>query len=396
VQPGVIPSERQVRGISCVKAKPSILAFITSYLPEVGGAEIALRQIAERLSDEYNFHILTARSSPNNPRGETSPVASVRRLGIGSPVDKWLLPVLVWPAWRMVRRDLARGAKTILWGMDITQASLSASLIRRFVPRVPFALTIQYGGGPERVARGRWGLIRLAFEQMLSRVDYVTAISSPLLELAREYGYGGPAVLIPNGVDLDRFRPRGPRSGSRRPTIISTSRLVGKNGIDTLLQAIQLLARDYPAVECRIVGDGPERSNLERLAASLGLREAVRFCGSVPHEDVPRHLWESDVFVRPSRSEGMGNSFVEAMAAGLPVIGTRVGGIPEIIQDGETGLLAQVNDPADLAEKIRLLLTQPDLAARLAQRGQAVARDRFDLSAIARKYALVFEQLLKA
>jgi glycosyltransferase involved in cell wall biosynthesis len=257
-------------------------------------------------------------------------------------------------------------------------------------------LTIQYGESADRVAHGRGGLIRRSFQLMLERSTYVTAISAPLLDLARAYGYQGPLTLIPNGVDIERWRPKDPRPLLARPTVISVSRLVRKNGIDTLLRAVALLTGEFPTIECRIIGDGPERERLGRLAADLGLARVVRFLGSLPHADVPRQLWESSVFARPSRSEGMGTSFVEAQAAGIPVVGTRVGGIPDIIRDEETGLLVDVDQPADLAAKIRGVLTDRSLAARLAREGLESVHERFDADEIARRYAAVFDSALGA
>ncbi len=376
-----------------MSARPRIIAFITSYFPDVGGAEVALRQVAERLSEQFEFHIVTSRRRPDSPRAEILKEGRLWRWGIGTPIDKWLLPILAPSGLR--RLVVESGSPSLLWGIDITQASLAAARLRRRNPGLPLVITIQYGEAPERLASGRGGLIRRSFRTMLSRADHVTAISTPLLALAKEYGYRGPATLIPNGVDAERFRCREPRSPSRPPTVITVGRLVPKNGVDTLLKATSLLRADLPGLQCRIVGDGPERARLEALTRDLGLGGTVRFCGTVSHEAVAQHLWESDVFVRPSRSEGMGTAFVEALAAGLPIVGTPVGGIADVIREGETGLLSQVDRPQDLAEKIRLLLTRNDLASGLAGRGLAMVRERFDADRVAERYAEVFRETLR-
>jgi glycosyltransferase involved in cell wall biosynthesis len=295
---------------------------------------------------------------------------------------------------RLIKEESAHRT-TVLWGMDITQASLSAAFLHRLDSRLPLVLTVQYGETPARLASGRLGMIRRSFKHMLSCADRVTAVSTSLLDLAREHGYTGPALLIPNGVDLGRFRRPEGQPSPPHPTVITVSRLVNKNGLETLLRALPMVLHEYPALDCCVVGDGPQRPRLERLAAELGVANAVRFLGGVPHEDVPRHLWRGDVFVRPSRSEGMGTAFVEALAAGLPIIGTCVGGIADIIRDGETGLFAQVDEPADLAHKIRLLLADRGLAARLAEQGLAWVRDRYDAESVARRYSAVFEEALR-
>jgi phosphatidylinositol alpha-1,6-mannosyltransferase len=376
-----------------VSARPRIIAFITSYFPDVGGAEIALRQVADRLAGQFEFHIVASRRRLASPRTEIMNEGRLWRWGIGSPIDKWLLPVVAASGLRRMVAEI--GSPALLWGIDITQASLAAAVLRRRNPGLPLVITIQYGETPERLESGRGGLIRRSFRTMLSLADHVTAISTPLLALARDHGYRRPVTLIPNGVDVERFRCRNPRSPSRPPTVVTVGRLVPKNGVDTLLRAVSLLRSDLPGLQCRIVGDGPERARLEALARDLGLGGAARFYGSVSHEAVAQHLWESDVFARPSRSEGMGTAFVEALAAGLPIVGTPVGGIVDVIRDGETGLLTPVDQPADLAEKIRLLLTRREFAASLVHQGAAVVRERFDADRVAERYAQVFRETLR-
>ncbi len=378
-----------------MKAKPKVIAFITSYFPDVGGAEVALRQVARRLSDDFEFVVVTARRRRERLVEETVDGGRILRLGLGSALDKWCLPALAPQLRRWLMREQVAGAKMVLWGVDITQASLLASLVGWNDPQLPLILTIQYGEGPERLASGRLGLIRFSFRHMLRQAHYVTAVSTPLLEAARRYGYAGSASRIPNGVDLGLFRRPDGLSAPPRPTIITVSRLVAKNGIGTLIRAMPLLSRTFPSIECRVVGDGPARRRLEQLAADLGVAGAVRFYGTLPHADIPRYLWESHVFVRPSRSEGLGNAFIEALAAGLPIVGTRVGGIPDFLLEGKTGLLARLDDPADLAERIRILLAEKELAGKLAAQGLAIVRANYDADVIATRYASIFQKVLE-
>ena len=375
--------------------RAEIIALITSYFPAIGGAEVALRQVAERLSAEFDFLIVTSRGRPTLPKAEFAREGLIWRLGFGSTMDRWLLPITSEAVHRRIRQRRGEGSRMILWGMDVSQASLTASFLHRRNPDIPFVLTIQYGEAPGRLAHGRMGLIRRSFEHMLGQADQVTAVSNPLAELARTHGHRGPISVIPNGVDIDRFR-RDPAHGSTGgPTVVTVSRLVRKNGVDCLLQAIARLKQDVPGIVCRIIGDGPERSSLMRLSSDLGISSSVLFLGKVLHEEIPRHLWESDIFVRPARSEGMGTAFVEAMASGLPVIGTAVGGVPDVIHDGETGLLAEVDHPDDLARKIRRVLADKELAARLARQGMAMVLERFDAEFVSRRYAHVFREALR-
>lgn len=374
-------------------ARPAIFVFTTAYYPLIGGAEIAIQEIAKRLKNEFRFFVITARMSPSLSKRESRPESTVIRVGFGSKFDKWLMPVLAIPYFsREIRNQGIAPSRVILWGMDISAGALGASFLKIIFPRLPFVFSIQYGYGEERLRRGRFGMIRRAFVFMLRRADSVTAISSYLADAARQFGYQKKVELLPNGVDLKQFSARKKEPRSLPPTVITVSRLVQKNGVDILIRAVAEVKKFLPDIRCRIIGDGPERKSLERLAKSLGLERACGFYGGVPYEELPGHLAGANVFARPSRSEGMGNAFIEALAAGLPVIGTPVGGITDIIRDGETGLFCRVEDPADLASKIIALLTNPSLVSSIVSNGRKMVEERFSWGRIASAFGELFRR----
>lgn len=375
--------------------KPAVFVFTTAYHPFIGGVEVAIQEVTQRLKGEFDFFIFTARFRRDLARRETRGEGTIIRVGVGSAVDKWLFPVWGILSALGERRRL-RGRRTLLWGMDISAGAGVAAALNLLIPQLPFVLTIQYGYGGKRLARGRLGLIGLGFRFMLGRADAVTAISTYLAGTARQFGYRRDVAVIPNGVAVERFRAdRNHRTDPARPTLITVSRLVPKNGVDTLIRAIAVIKPDIPGIRCHILGGGPERPALEALARSLKVEPAIQFFGSVPYETVPSHLAAADIFVRPSRSEGMGNAFVEALAAGLPIIGTPVEGILDIIRDGETGLFCRVDDPADLTEKIKRLLTDRELARRIVKNGQAMAEERFSWDSITLTYRQIFKRTLE-
>jgi glycosyltransferase involved in cell wall biosynthesis len=184
-------------------------------------------------------------------------------------------------------------------------------------------------------------------------------------------------VVIPNGVKMDG----GDRRISRgRPvtTILTVANLRAEKAHQVLLAAAAELRPRHPYLRYLIAGDGPRLAELKKLASSLGLDTQVSFLGH--REDVPALLADADVFVLPSRSEAFPNGAIEAMAAGLPVIASRVGGLLDLIDEGRTGLLVEPDDPAALAAAIESLVLSPVRAEMLgaSARDEVTRRYSFD------------------
>jgi glycosyltransferase involved in cell wall biosynthesis len=180
-------------------------------------------------------------------------------------------------------------------------------------------------------------------------------------------------TVIPNAIDT-RTAPRA-RHASDPPRIITVGRLAWPKDPQTLLDALgRLRKRTFAAV---IVGDGPQRPGAEARIRELGLASSVQILGA--RDDVPDLLARSDVFVLASRSEGGPISILEAMAAGLPVVASAVGGVGELVQDGSTGLLAPAGDAGALAAAVQRLLDDPELRHRMGEAGRRRAAERFDV-----------------
>lgn len=168
--------------------------------------------------------------------------------------------------------------------------------------------------------------------------------------------------------------------------IISTSSLIPRNGLDTLIQACSLLKIRW---QLTIAGDGPEEEKLKKLAKGL----PVQFLGRVTNNKIPQLLRMSNLFVRPSRFEGFGSSFIEAMAAGIPVIGTPVGGITDFIDNKKTGLLVPPNDYKALAEAMEKLYKDKTLYHALVKNGRRLVRGKYDWDLIASQVYNEMEKL---
>lgn len=205
-----------------------------------------------------------------------------------------------------------------------------------------------------------------------------------------------------NGVDLKRFSPRPPSRGLRDaaglrghgPVVVSAGRLVAYKGYDHLIEAARLLRMERPDVEWVIAGDGELRSALTERCQRHGLRGLVHFLGW--RDDLPDLLSLADLFVSPALGEHFGRVLIEAMAMGKPVVATASGGVPEVVVDGETGLLVPPADPAALAEAVRALLEDPVRRRQLGEAGRARAEAKFSLAQHAEAIGAVYEECTEA
>lgn len=232
-----------------------------------------------------------------------------------------------------------------------------------------YRLVVSVHGGD--VLRPSSGLHQWSVRRLLGGADRVVCVSAGVMAAATSLAPGSAhrTTQIPNGVDVGFWGAlAGPRMGGRQdaaPTIVAVGALRPVKGHDLLIRALPAVAADHPEVSLRILGEGPSRDSLRRLAAELGVDDRLRLEGAQPPEEVRAALAEARAFVLPSRSEGMPLALLEAMAARVPVVATRVGAVPELVEDGVTGLLVEPEDVAGLGRALSLLLGDARVRARL-------------------------------
>lgn len=396
-----------------------VLIFSLAYYPKnVGGAEVAIREITDRIAeDDIVFHLVTMRFYPEQPAVEQIGHVMVHR--IGSPREAmftrrskpllYLSKILfILRAAREAKRLHAKHRFDACWAM-MSYMTLPIVLARVFGMRVPYGITLQEGDSHEHVFSRLhilpfMPLVRYAFRH----ASVVQAISHFLADWARELGFPGEVLVIPNGVDVERFGA--PMSDEVRTEImalvgkregelwlIHTGRYVHKNALDVVVRALPLLP---PRVHFLAVGEGSEQRALRALAEKLGVSARYHEHPYVPIEELPKFLHTCDVFVRPSRTEGMGNSFIEAMAAGLPVIGTRAGGIADFLfgKEGganqQTGWTVRIDSPEDIAKALGDI--EGDHGARdiVVARAHDIVRTRYEWNTIAHQIRTRFFEAL--
>lgn len=387
-----------------------VLIFSLNYYPRfIGGAEVAIKEITDRISpEEIEFHMLTLRVDSTLPREERIGNVIVHRIGPSRPnpsiADLKKYPLHYLKYWYQFAAALYAGRlhKTHhfdgVWAMMAHSCGIPAGIFKTFHPDVKYLLTLQEGDPPEHIeklARPVWPL----FVRGFTKADALQTISNFLMTWGKRMGFkGGIAEVVPNAVNTSHFAQSytddelaaaktsiGKKKGD--VFLVTTSRLVHKNAIDDVIRALPLLPEN---VHFLVYGIGPDEAKLQSLAEELGVKNRTHFAGQIGHEDMPLALKACDIFIRPSRSEGMGNSFVEAMAAGLPVIATQEGGIADFLFDANrnpehptTGWAVDKDSPEQIAKAVEDILQHLEIAERVIETARQLAIDNFDWDVIA-------------
>ena len=227
------------------------------------------------------------------------------------------------------------------------------------------------------------------------RADRLVPVCESLGRLAADTAPGLAYTVIPNGVDLRLFHPA-EKTWPEKPDSIrclAVARLVERKGLGELIRAFALLPRGRFSLE--IVGDGPDESVLRNLVASLGLKEEVSFSGSLERSAVAERYRAADLFTLPSSAEAFGNVFAEALASGLPIVGSTVGGIPELVEHGINGLLVAPGNPDALAQAILYIGDDPELRRAMSARNRAKAEATLQWSQVTRRYGAIYRGLMQ-
>lgn len=349
-----------------MKAAPQIpvAVFLTAFHP--GGTERQMTELIQRL-DRRRFDVH---------------VACFQREGAWLPAVEACAPVTAFPIRGFARpATWARAAGFALWCRARRIAVLQTcdlyantfGLPAAALARVPVRIGSRRELNPDKTAR------QITLQRHAYRCAHaIVANSGAAARQLQQEGVSAEVVrVIPNGVTIERFAPR---AAGERPvrTILTVANLRTEKAHEVLLAAAAQLIGRHPQLQFVIAGDGPRAAELRALVGTLGLQAHVTFLGH--REDVPALLAQADAFVLPSRSEAFPNGVIEAMAAGLPVIASRVGGLIDLVDEGRTGFLVAPDDPLALAAAVESLVYSPARAAVIgaAARDEVMRRFSFD------------------
>ncbi len=377
-----------------------VLIFSLAYYPSfVSGAEAAIKEITDRIdSNDIEFHLITLLFDPNAPREETIGTVHVHRVGWGGA---YLSKILFIPLAALTARTLHRTLHfDAMWAM-MTYMLFPTMLARAWGVRIPHLLTLQDGDPYEKVFERPFikPLTHLLDAGMRSAA-VIQVISSYLATWPPRRGSQSPVVLIHNGAN-----PRDLKESVSKEEIEETKRMLGKKQGDVYLvntarlvhqkandDTIRALTKLPEHVHLLLVGGGEDEAMLKALTRELQLEHRVHFTGQVDRSEVTKYRLASDIFVCPSRSEGLGNALLSAMASRLPLIATQEGGIAEYLFDAKrnpdkptTGWAVDKDSPDQIAAAVEYILTHADEVKRVTENARTLVEENYDWDNIAKQ-----------
>ena len=380
----------------------------------LGGAEVAAVETIKRLSQKHQLMVFVGNDKKIHsllPQSVTVIPVYYPRIPNFMGLSYALIgtPQIAW--------HLSRRRFDLLWAKQEYPQAIVGAIIKKIFKK-PLYVTIQnprmheeelvLSGGNTFIKKLAPKLLTPVLSWSYAQADVLAAVSSYSAKETINMG-GKRVIIIPNGVDTKKFGVRslelnvqsqeygvkGSQSNDHKDehkkkiikntfTIVSTSSLIPRNGIDTLIAAVALLPKE---IKWRLIiaGEGPEGKILKQQISNLKLSQQIVMLGRVENKRIPELLSQSDLFVRPSRFEGFGVSFIEAMATGVPVIATPVGGIPDFITHRETGLLVESDNPRALAEAIEHIASDQALSKKLVSNASELIKKQYQWDVIVAK-----------
>lgn len=373
-----------------------ILLFSLAYYPRhVSGAEAAVKEITDRTTD-IEFHMVTLRFDATDVLEEKIGNVFVHRVGNGSYFSKILFPFLA----ALQARSLHTAHNFDgLWAL-MTYMLLPVALLRGLGIRLPYVLTLQDGDPYEKV----FGRLRII--PFLPLIDWgfrnasvIQVISTYLATWPSLRGSSAPVVLVHNGanprdlkesVSPEEIEETKKKLGKKEGDIylVNTARLEYQKAQDDVIRALPMLPTN---VQFLIVGGGSDEEMLKELTKELHLENRVIFTGQVTREEVTKYRKASDIFAAPSRSEGLGNAFLSAMASRLPVVATQEGGLADFIFDEKhnadkpmTAWVVGKDSPEQIAEAVKDILEHPEKVKKVTDTSRKMVEEKYDWDIIAR------------
>ncbi len=408
-----------------IKKPKKILIFSLDYLPgTISGAESAIEDITDRIpEDEIEFHMVTLYYDSNVPRVKKFGNVTCHYVGLWGKPDATLEERGKFPlhynkhyfqfaagfkAWRLHRKYKYDGA----WAMMAHGTGVPVSIFN-ILTGTPYVLSLQEGDPPEYIEKTMKPLWPL-FKRSFTHATVLQAISDFLADWGRRMGHKRDIPVIRDGANPANVHPNFSEDDARQLRdelgkkegdifLITAARLVPQKAIDMVIRALTLLPSNIYFV---VIGAGPLEEELKKLADELGVSNRVKWVGQIERSEVPkyRNTIVADIFVHPSRSEGLGHTCLSAMAGHLPVVATQVGGFADYIFDAKrnpdvqpTAFAVDVDSPKQIADQVSYILEHPEKVKEITKRARKLVEEEYDWDVITKKMQdKVFNKLWKS
>ena len=377
----------QGRRLASIPLKIVILSFVFPLPPRgVGGSELAADSFAQNLAKRgHEIHVITQREKGQIPFEEREgfSIHRLRRLRVRF-VGAFLYSIAAYLEVRKIRPDIIHEQGTLGFALFINRLS-----------RIPYI--VYERGNPYR--RPKF-YRRFVMAPNLKYSSVVLALTNYMAGGLREI-CNREVLVLPNGVDLARFDALSRDKarirlgiGENEKVALFVGNINPVKGVEYLIEGMGSLAGKFPQARLFIVGRDMQNGKIQHLVRERNLQAKVVFTGFVPPAQIPQYMIAADVFVLPSVTEGFPNVLLEAMAAGLPLVSTDVCGLPEIVEDGENGLLVPPEDPQGLAEAISRLLDDEDLRKRMGKNARKRAESHFGWDVITGRLEEIYNSVV--
>jgi glycosyltransferase involved in cell wall biosynthesis len=266
--------------------------------------------------------------------------------------------------------------------------SAAAAWAGQFYHHCPFVVTVQ---GSDIYQAGKMPVISQLTQWVLARCNRVVCLSYSLAKETIALGVQAEKVIVvPNGVDTEKFTPS---YQAREPLIVAVGSLIERKGMRYAIQAMVQVSQHLPTYQLAIIGDGPQYAALSQLAEALGIASRVKLIGIQPHDKIIEWLRRASLFVLPSLEEALGQVILEALATGTPCVGTRVGGIPDVITP-DVGRLVPPADPTALADAIVAMLANPAHWQAMSENARHRAVNHFSSRRVAARLIEIYQEVI--
>ena len=363
--------------------KKKIVLLAAFYEPFMSGAEQQPREIIKRLGHKYDIILIAARLDKKLAREEKHKNYILIRVGVGHKmIDKILYSLAAALKARQLKPDIAHANLE-------SYAGLALAFLKIFYPRAKRILTLQ-SGNIDEPRRKKNFFIKFFWRFINFSPHVITAISGYLAKRSIKLGVPKEKIkIIPNGVDFSEIPGNIERIKNR---VFFAGRLSWEKGADYMIKAWPEVLKKFPGATLVQMGDGDMREDILELIKKLRIENSVELKPTGPHGEYIKEFKKAEITVCPSLAEGLGIAFIESQACGTPVIGTNVGGSPDIISDGENGLLIEPKNPAVISEAIIKLLSDKKLADRLSSRALETVK-KYDWKNIIKQFDEIYKNI---